>query len=91
MWQEKTDKKTSMLSENFWPCIQNISSCRVWIKKTNALLNLINHRQDIDKIPSINFQFIKWQEVGQKPFRNPKVFIDVYMRSTIQAGIEKSC
>ena len=35
---------------NFWPSIQNINSWRFWIWKTIALLNLINHEPDIEKI-----------------------------------------
>lgn len=37
----------------------------------NALIYPANHQQDIDKSPSINFEFIKQQENGQK---NPKAF-----------------
>ena len=30
--------------------MQNINNWRLWIRKTNLLLNLINHQLDIDKI-----------------------------------------
>ena len=34
--------------QNSWSSISNISKWRPWIRKTNALLNLIDHEPDID-------------------------------------------
>ena len=53
--------------------------------KTNALLNLINKQEDIDKIYlyvkdpyELKYQYLinKRQEVGQKHFNNPNAFIE---------------
>ena len=36
------------MAKNSWLSISNISKWRPWIRKTNALLNLIDHEPDID-------------------------------------------
>ena len=36
------------MTKNSWLSISNISKWRPWIRKTNALLNLIDHEPDID-------------------------------------------
>ena len=63
--------------------------CRViygsWSEKTNALLNLINHQTDIDKIYlhakdpyEVKYQLLKFkhENVGLKHFNRLKAFIE---------------
>ena len=73
-----------------WPCIPD-HPYRILIKggsrtgKTNALLNLINNQQDIDKIylyakdpfeDKYQYLIIKRESVGLKHFNDPKAFIE---------------
>ena len=47
----KKHKRTqSKLEVNSWSSIQNINNQRLWIGKTNTLINLTNDQLDIDKI-----------------------------------------
>ena len=65
--------------------IQNINNRRLRIRKTNALLNLINNQPDIHKIYlyakdpyEAKYQFLinERKSVGLKYFNNPKAFIE---------------
>ena len=65
--------------------IQNINNRRLRIRKTNALLNLINNQPDIHKIYlyakdpyEAKYQFLinERKSIGLKYFNNPKAFIE---------------
>ena len=64
--------------------MQNINSRRFWIRKKNALLNLINNQPDIDKtylcakdLYEAKYQYLinKNEKVGFKNCNDPKAFI----------------
>ena len=84
----KNENKTQHNSK--WPCISD-HPYRILIidgsgsGKTNALLNLINNQQDIDKIYlyakdpyEAKYQFLinKRESIGLKHFDDPKAFIE---------------
>ena len=73
-----------------WPCIPDDPYRILIIRgsgsgKTNALLNLINNQEDIDKIYLYatypyegKYQFLinKWESTGLKHFKDPKAVIE---------------
>ena len=65
--------------------IQNNNNWRLWIRKKNALLNLIGHQPDIDKINLYTkdpYEAKYWlltskqESVGLKHYNDPKAFIE---------------
>ena len=69
----------------FRSSIQNINNWRLWIRKTNALLNLINDQPDIDKIYlyakvpyEAKYQYLinKREKVGLDHFNDPEGFME---------------
>ena len=65
--------------------IQNINNRKFWIRKTNALLNLINNQQEIDKIYfyakdiyEAKYQYLinKREKVGLNHYDDPKPFTE---------------
>ena len=80
--ENKTQFKVAEYSRS---SIQNTNNKRLWIPKTNALLNLINNQPDIDKIYlyakdpyEAKYQFLinKRGRTGLKHFNDPKAFIE---------------
>ena len=68
-----------------WSCIQNYDSCCSRSGKTNALINLINEQNNIDKIclyardlsePKYEYFIKKREYVGIKHVNNPNAFIE---------------
>ena len=77
--------KISKVARYLRPFIQNIINWRFWIRKKNALLNLINNQPDIDKIYSyakdpydVKYQYLikKREKVGLKHYNDFKAFIE---------------
>ena len=75
-----------MRTANSLPPKQDTNSQRLWIRKTtSALLNLINHQRDIDKVflftkdpYELKYQMLieNCHEIGFKYLKDPKVFIE---------------
>ena len=70
------------------PPISNINNWRLCFQKKNALLNLINHEQDIHKIylyprdhrkQNINFLINKRESTGLKYLMTQKLLLDTEM------------
>lgn len=85
--QEKTDKNTIYTDPqtSFWPSIQDTNSWKLWIRKTNVLLKLINRGPNIGKVflcPKDSYES-KYQylaknhkEVGLKHFKDLNTFME---------------
>ena len=65
--------------------VQNFDNWWFWIRKKNALLNLIKEQNDIDKIhlyakglsePKYDFLIKKRENVGTEHYNNPNAFIE---------------
>ena len=74
-----------MLAANFRPSIQDTNSWRFWIKKTNALLSLINHLPEIDRatlyakdVYKFTYRFLinKRKDADLKHFNDRKSFTE---------------
>ena len=65
--------------------VKNFGNWWFWIRKTNALINLIKKQDDIDKIylyvkdlsePKYEFLIKNREDAGTKHFNDPNAFVD---------------